>query len=156
MPRRGQQLPRANYAQAVSPSPLYHRNALAGRPCIYLRIEIYRGRAAGRRAVPFARARALPPIRDSGFALYEQHVAHLRAEMSNPAPFEFEYRYFGGRDGREKRAGIYHGNFPPFRSRVGLMKRKQTPTIDLLKACAALGCGELKIGDLLFPGIMFR
>lgn len=37
--------PVSSYAQTQDSSrgPLYPRNALAGRPCIYLRIEIYRG-----------------------------------------------------------------------------------------------------------------
>lgn len=88
------QFPRALYIpETLSPVDLVF---------IYVSKYIAGGRLAGRPAgAPF---HSLPPIRDSGFALYEREP---RITEMSPASFEFEYRYSGGRGGRERRTGVY-------------------------------------------------
>lgn len=104
-PRRGQYLSRANYARACYRA-LYIPETLAGRPCIYLRIEIYRGRAAGRLAGRRAgeRAGAFRSLR-SGIPVLHARIAPSGDELESSSTGTSADRV-GGKDGRAD-----HGNF---------------------------------------------
>lgn len=82
---------------------LYIPETLAGRPCIYLRIEIYRAdRPAAR--VPFTPS-------DPGFR-FRTRSSEMRW-ANPPAPLEFEYRYFGGWGSGGRSGQADRRNFPP-------------------------------------------